>query len=690
VKIPVLLPSLFISIAAAAQVHETVNVNVIEVPVTVVDRSGNPVRGLTAANFALFDNGKKRDITSFDVVDFASPDPTNALSPLNPVARRTFLLLFDLGFSSPNSLARAQEAARDFLKISLQPRDIVAVGTIQMDRGCRLLTSFTTDRELVRTAIDKPASFRSADPLGISNQTLAFVSELEQPGMANLGVTDVAAQAASETQMGAHALDATLAERDAARSATYMNEGLTRQRVERQVDALGELAQILGPMPGRKQVVLLSEGLPGKYLVGRSARDSKEEREQAERIINGSWASIDARMGDADTDQRYGNSAAMTLLERMTRYFRRSDVVLHAIDLQGARVQGDTFEGARVNTNDGLAVLARTTGGELFQNVNSIGENFRRFMHQQEVVYVLAFQAPTEKVGAFHELNVKMTGIPRGSRIDYRGGYYEGGRPGDRTLTDAEVVMNDMPQNGIGVAAFAGAFPTTGARAQVPVILEIDGRDLAEGTMLNGSADIAIYAFDEKGTVYDRLYQTMSFDPGKVADRLRAGGVKYYGTLSLPPGKYAIKTLVRIAKSDRRGYARIDVVVPRSGEFGVVPFIVDEQSSDWLMVKGSSHDRAGAGYPFQIDGEALVPAVLPRIHAGESRKVALFVQNADPDDLVIEALPKATILSMVKASGMTKIMLQVGSFDATVRSLDIVVQKQERDARRVRLPVVVQ
>src|SRR5205814_7864325 len=127
--------------ALLAQVHETVNVNVVEVPVTVIDSSGNPVRGLTLANFELYDQGKKRDITSFDKIDFASTEAVSALSPLNPAARRTFLLLFDLGYSSPNSLVRAQEAARAFVKANVQPRDLVGIGTLDVDRGLRLLSA---------------------------------------------------------------------------------------------------------------------------------------------------------------------------------------------------------------------------------------------------------------------------------------------------------------------------------------------------------------------------------------------------------------------------------------------------------------------------------------------------------------------------------------------------------------------
>src|SRR3954469_5928124 len=86
--------ALMCATSAFAQLKETVNVNVIEVPVTVVDSSGNPVRGLTAANFDVYDGGKKQTITSFDKIDFGSTETaTNAISPLNPAARRSFLLL---------------------------------------------------------------------------------------------------------------------------------------------------------------------------------------------------------------------------------------------------------------------------------------------------------------------------------------------------------------------------------------------------------------------------------------------------------------------------------------------------------------------------------------------------------------------------------------------------------------------
>jgi VWFA-related protein len=151
---------LFAAAAASAQVRETVNVHVVEVPVTVTDANGDPIRGLKAENFEVLDGKKKRQIASFDTIDFGSTESVSSVSPLNPAARRSFLLLFDLSYSQPNSLERARAAARKFVKEIVQRRDLVAVATIDVDHGLRMLTAFTTDRELVAAAVDQPFSFR--------------------------------------------------------------------------------------------------------------------------------------------------------------------------------------------------------------------------------------------------------------------------------------------------------------------------------------------------------------------------------------------------------------------------------------------------------------------------------------------------------------------------------------------------
>lgn len=640
--------------SAFAQMKETVNVNVIEIPVSVVDSSGNPVRGLTAANFEVYDGGKKQTITSFDKIDFgATETTTNAISPLNPAARRSFLLLFDLGYSSPKSLARAQDAARNFVKTAVQPRDLVGVGTIDNDRGFRLQTAFTTDRELVESVIADPSGFHGNDPLQIANKT--FVADLTngdsvktpQQASGNAGI------ALSE-----------MAERQ--QQLTRSNEQYVKARVEKQVDYLGQLARTLRAVPGRKQVILLSEGFDAKYLQGRDARDTAGATRDTNAVTSGQYWNV-------DSDARYGSSSALSLLDRMAQAFRASDVVLHAIDIQGVRVQNDE-SGSNLNSNAGLFVISRPTGGEVFQNSNDLKNNFARMLRQQEVVYVLAFQGPSGNSGKYHDLKVKL--VNAGGRVNYRAGYYENGgeSSAERALTTAEVIVNDIPQDDVHVAAFAAPFPIGNGNAQVPIILDINGADLmkeARGNM--AAAEVFVYAFDDEGVVRDRLYQRLTFDIRKVGDRLKTG-VRYYGTLILPPGSYAIKSLVRAgeaekkSENEKRGYARTNVIVPKPGAVAVLPPIPIDEQPKWLLVKPP--DRGGVSeYPFELNGQNFIPSTTA------SNKVALIVYGASANELTWETTPKTKLLGTIPIPNGTKLVLQLDD-PAQVSTLQVTVHKK--------------
>lgn len=642
--------------SAFAQLKETVNVNVIEVPVSVVDSSGNPVRGLTAANFEVYDGGKKQTITSFDKIDFSSTETaTTAISPLNPAARRSFLLLFDLGYSQPKSLARAQEAARNFVKSAVQPRDLVGVGTIDNDHGFRLQTAFTTDRELVESVIADPSGFRGNDPMQIANKT--FVADLtngdsgktpQQPGSGNAGIA-MSEMAERQQQM------------------TRSNERYMQARVEKQVDYLGQLAKTLRAVPGRKQVILLSEGFDAKYLQGRDARDTEGANRDADAVTSGQYYRV-------DSDARYGSASSLSLLDRMAQAFRASDVVLHAIDIQGVRVQNDVTSGSNINSNAGLFTISRPTGGEVFQNSNDLKNNFARMLHAQEVVYVLAFQGSSGNSGKYHDLKVKL--VNANGRVNYRPGYYENGgeTPTERALTTAEVIVNDIPQDDVHIAAFAAPFPAGNGNSQVPIILDINGGDLlkeARGNM--AAAEVFVYAFDDEGVVRDRLYQRLTFDIRKVGDRLKTG-VRYYGTLVLPPGNYAIKSLVRAGEADKksenekRGYARTNVIVPNAGAVAVLPPIPIDEAPKWLLVKPP--DRGGvSAYPFELNGQNFIPS------ATASNKVALIVYGASANELTWETTPKTKLLGTIPIPNGTKLVLQLDD-PAQVSTLQVTVHKK--------------
>src|SRR5215208_4577377 len=93
--------AVFAAASYAQRVAETVQVTVVEVAVTVVDRDGNSVRGLTKENFEITDDGRKVRIEYFEVIDLpaitaAAQQQQQEAAPLPPAATRHFLLMFDL------------------------------------------------------------------------------------------------------------------------------------------------------------------------------------------------------------------------------------------------------------------------------------------------------------------------------------------------------------------------------------------------------------------------------------------------------------------------------------------------------------------------------------------------------------------------------------------------------------------
>lgn len=685
---------LLIAGAAFAQVpplKETISVHLVEVPVTVVDRDGNPVRNLTKENFEVYDQGRKQPMSTFDAIDFSSPEMMNVTSPLNPVARRSFLLLFDLSYTSPLGRTKAQHAATEFIARGLSRRDLAAIGTIDVDRGFRMSTSFTTDRTLLSAAVRDPQTLVSNDPLQISGAAVMTDSLLSSNG-----------QAASQTTANNRGDDevATML-RELGKQETRMTDSRNRARAESQIQMLATIAQTLRRLPGRKQIILFSEGFDPKLIQGHSIGNDAQ----------GTWESLSITSGqiwNIDNDQRYGNTASLKILDQMARFFRGSDVVLHAIDTQGVRLQNNISLGSVENNSfESLHILTAPTGGEVFKNSNDVNADLARMLRRQEVVYVLGFNAATTNNGKFHDLKVKLAGVSGGAKVFYRLGYEEAGaiETGlERRLTTAEIILNDIPQSDLRMAALAAAFPGPGGFAHVPVVLEIDGNDLmreAAGKPIG--AEIYIYAFDDEGIVRDHVFQKLNIDPATAGARLKDGGVKYVATLRLPDsGHYAIRSLVRLPGSDRKGFSRTDLSVPRGDDVTVLPPLFIDDPGRWLMVRGASH-FANDVYPFHINGEPFVPSAAVTVHSGQSRRFAVFIYNATADEMQYETnvhddkgVQRANGASLVRelqGDDVTKLLFQYAPMAADMgdSTLDVTVKKKgSAEARTSHIPIVVQ
>src|SRR3954464_12175095 len=126
---------------------ESIDISVANVEVTVTDREGRPVRGLTRGDFALFVDGRKVEAVNFSEIAKGSPAPPQEASPAPataegapapqqaappppPEAPPLSLVVFvDNDNLRPFGRNRVLRQLKDFLDSTVGPRDRVMLVT---------------------------------------------------------------------------------------------------------------------------------------------------------------------------------------------------------------------------------------------------------------------------------------------------------------------------------------------------------------------------------------------------------------------------------------------------------------------------------------------------------------------------------------------------------------------------------
>jgi hypothetical protein len=294
-------------------------------------------------------------------------------------------------------------------------------------------------------------------------------------------------------------------------------------------------------------------------------------------------------------------------------------------------------------------MVTQPTGGTVFRNANDLGTNFQNLLKRQQLVYLLGINAKASgKAGKFHTLKVKTT--QRGAEVSHRAGYYEespttGGL--ERTLGLAEILVTDAQVTDVPLTLFATAAPGTGTAARVPVIVEIAGPKLLEGVTGNSvTANIFVYAFDDKNQVRDYMQQRVVLDVAKTGDLLRKTGVRFVGALRLEPGRYAIKGLVRAEETGRTGFMRTDLEVPAFVERSVLPPLAMGDAANWITLLSSSRGE-DASSVLSVGPQPFVPSSPVMLAAGAPLRFALMVYRMPIADLGVAPV-------IVSADGTTR------------------------------------
>ena len=613
-----------LSLPAGAQTFsEATDVVVVEVPVQVIGSDGKPVRGLTADNFEVYEGRKKQSLVGFEALDLASrPAADGKTAPPPVAARRHFLMMFDFTFSSPAGLTKARDAARTLVE-QLHPSDLISVASYTADKGTEVLLQFTGDRGQIRAGIDRLGlrafrnEDRTPDPLGL----IVVEDMLSDPVINTGGGGGRAGVDASEMEriVGAEIAQSAL---------------VTRERsVANMTRSYGELARMMAAVRGRKYLVLFSEGFDAAILTGTANINDQIGMTEG------------ANLWDIDNTERFGSTKTASQMEDMLEEFRRADCVIQAVDVGGLRA-GVTGEAQWAGGEDSLFLMAKETGGELFENTNQLGEAVSKVLERTSVTYVLAFQPDVERDGKYHRLRVELKNGPKGARLVHRPGYYapqsyDKRSPLEKAMVAGQALIGAEEKAQVRTAVLAAPFPVQSGPWYVPVLIEVDGPSLTAGMQGRSlPTDIYAYAFDAEGRVRDFFSQTVGLDLSKVGPALQQGGLKFFGHLDLPPGDWSVRVLVRNGATGAMGLQVATVHVPELSQAGAVllPAFFPEPQGKWLIVREAVRegDRE-VPYPFMVGSTPYIPASMPVLVAGQGTAFSLVGYRLKPGALRAEA-----------------------------------------------------
>lgn len=601
---------------ADAQFSDATTVTVVEVPVQVIS-SGAPVRDLTVNDFELLDGRRQVEITGFDFVDLSLVEGKPTQQQIPVAARRHFLLFFDLFFTAPDSVGRAQQAAADLVLTSLHPTDLVAVAVF--DTRPRLVLGFTSDRSQLRQAIRSLGQVQVGetvvrDPLGL------VISDI---GSALAAGDEVAggAQAAGGIDAGAMLAETRRELQNLQEQAERGNEA---SRIAAMTQGMSALSDWMASVEGRKHVVFLSEGMPTRVLYGNQGL-TEEDRAS---LLADSEAVIQGRTQEVDQQSTFGDSSAQSSMERMLRQFREANCTIQAVDVSGQ------IAGEAASRRGSLLQMAKDTGGEMFSNFTNLGDAMDEMLERNSVTYLLAFQPGNLKPdGKFRRLRVRLKDAPRGTQVVHRPGYYpprtyDQTSPFERALGSAQAVMGGVETGDIDAAVLATGFPADSGKPYAPVLITARGEDLLAG--VNGDVlpiEIYAYALDENGTVRDFFSTRMGLDLAQAGAAIRQSGIKYWGHFDLDPGLYSARVLLRNDVTGRRALATAVLDVPGDGPV-LQPPLFPEPPTKWLLLReDASEQRQDVAFPFLLEGAPFIPAARPEVASGGEAQISLVGMN---------------------------------------------------------------
>jgi len=485
----------------------------------------------------------------------------------------------DLGLSF-ESTNRTRQALRKFVDQQMQPDDLVAI--VRTSAGAGALQQFTSDRRQLHAAIDRVRWYATGRG-GIS----AFAPIQRDPATLTAGGSGAAGGGDDGSGSGPESPD----------SETELNDFREEIFAVGTLGAINYVVRGMRELPGRKSVVLLSEGF--------SLFTPDRGRGRSDRVLEA--------------------------LRRLTDLANRASVVIYAMDVRGLVYTGPTAAddlggmtpeqisavGSSRNqqifdTQSGLNYLARQTGGLFVRNSNDLTGGVEKILADQPGYYLIGYRPERETFDRrFHTLSAKVRGrsdLTVRTRTGFYGVSDEEARPAGRTGDQQLVAALMSPFSSGDVRLRLTAFFTAGERLEpyVSSQLHLDARDLKFERGADGwhaaKIDVLAVAFGDNGRVVDQhsVSQTLRLRQD-VFDRAARAGIVY--TINVPvkkAGAYQLRTAVRDVATGRVGSA--------SQFVEVVDLKKSRLSLSGLVISGSPPQAKNSATAAAARGAAATPA----------------------------------------------------------------------------------
>jgi VWFA-related protein len=578
------------------------NVQLVVVDVSLKDKSGNPIEGLTSKDFTITEDGKPQDIKVFQfqrLEETVAPEP--ALTPRGPAAppaapekkaeapavksvtanqiapsrpgevkykdRRLLVMFFDMTSMPIQDQVRAQTAAQKFLKTQMTQSDLMAIMALTSD--LKVLQDFTDDRDALSKVI-KGLMIGEGSDMAVDGSTGADNEE------------------------------------DAGAAFTADDTEFNIFNTDRKLSALETAAKMLGSLPEKKALVYFASGV---------SRTGTENQAQLESTINAairnnvSFYPIDARglvaqapLGDATRSSVGGTNA---------------------LSGAGARAQQSSFAGQQ----ETLYTLAADTGGKALLDNNDLSLGIVQAQKDISSYYIIGYYSTNDKMDG-HYRRIKLTPAAalsaRIGKLDYRQGYFAGKEfknftSGDKERQLQEALMLGDPMTDLTVAMEVNYFRLARDRYYVPMTLKIPGSEFelakhggAESTKIDFIGEVK----DAKGKIAGNVRDMSEVKlKGETVGQLAKHTLAYNTGFTLEPGAYTVKVLARENQSGKMGTFETKFVVPdltaENKRLPISSVVLSNQREDMnAAVYNAERDRRLLFRdPLVQDNKRLVPSV---------------------------------------------------------------------------------